>query len=966
MKTEKRLTMALSVLVALMMLAVPLASSSNLFVDGGQTNSNGDAPLIGADTSVEIVEVWIINDDASFNKLNTSYGKTLTDFVPVDGSWNEACVKDGPWIAVAFKALKAGEATVTVSNPNSTLDKNTYTFTKPNCTVDTTYVFTAYLDGKLTNGKLPSGLKPESQDKIDALQITDKSRFYTDNYTVTAKVGSDGVEVTKTFNADLGKSYDISFNLNDVNENGKKSLDKVGVDGNRLISGNGYSWYKDNDGMYHAVVNSSTTLSVLISAMSSAVSKVGYTLDSWKDADGNIYSTTGDNSNIDKNMTLSATWLLDKDDYVEVPVNVVFDDQTTEYVKAYNLETTDKNKITVDKDSLNEDIISIAKLSIYGIVVNDEDSPVGAKVYSIGAVTYDNGKELPSGQISSKSELTVTYVFDNVKYSKILIHSDAFKDGKDVTLYSLKKSDYMYSQVYDALTRGSSANENSPAIKNFISAKGGIDKNGYQLTENGYLLKGWNSAERLDSTRNAPSELTLDSELSGYSIVFMVNGQFEVVYVPYGELSADKTKLDINGVNHWVSISYDAFDKLTVNKDASATTAFAQFNFSAANNVKTIEDAAKTAASNPDYNANKPIYVLIACFTPSSSTAYALFSADKGDFGNQYIDRIIIPGEAEKAIPLPSVAPSYEQTNVFVGYTGYTSSGDNQSKYGDKNTLIGYNADAKEYKYTIIFYNGSDVNGILYYKSVSTVSTTLKTTELVAFSYKGTAYNAADLDLEDSSLDITKAFNNVLYPAKDGYKVTQWKDTDGNVMLDKVTPKYDRDGKLTGGDYSVEFNKISSDMSFYANFEAKEYYIIYSGNTATMTNNMKQIVKVDENVNLFSDSTFSNDGYKLKEWNTRPDGKGTTYALGASFSLNGEQYEDLEIVQSTYNGTEYVNVSGFTLYAIWEKVGSSDNPSGNTDGDNDNSNTDTYLLAGILVVIIILIIVVAVVLRKKN
>ena len=40
--------MALSVLVALMMLAVPLASSSNLFVDGGQTNSNGDAPSLGA------------------------------------------------------------------------------------------------------------------------------------------------------------------------------------------------------------------------------------------------------------------------------------------------------------------------------------------------------------------------------------------------------------------------------------------------------------------------------------------------------------------------------------------------------------------------------------------------------------------------------------------------------------------------------------------------------------------------------------------------------------------------------------------------------------------------------------------------------------------------------------------------------------------------------------------------------
>ena len=46
--------MALSVLVALMMLAVPLASSSNLFVDGGQTNSNGDAPMLSASTGYTV------------------------------------------------------------------------------------------------------------------------------------------------------------------------------------------------------------------------------------------------------------------------------------------------------------------------------------------------------------------------------------------------------------------------------------------------------------------------------------------------------------------------------------------------------------------------------------------------------------------------------------------------------------------------------------------------------------------------------------------------------------------------------------------------------------------------------------------------------------------------------------------------------------------------------------------------
>ena len=129
---------------------------------------------------------------------------------------------------------------------------------------------------------------------------------------------------------------------------------------------------------------------------------------------------------------------------------------------------------------------------------------------------------------------------------------------------------------------------------------------------------------------------------------------------------------------------------------------------------------------------------------------------------------------------------------------------------------------------------------------------------------------------------------------------------------------------------------------------------------------MIQVGTVGESLNFFSDSTFSNDGYKLKEWNTRPDGKGTTYALGSAYTLSGADYDKLSKISKDNmtipDGIDY----GFTLYAIWEKVGSSDNPSGNTDGDNDNSNTDTYLLAGILVVIIILIIVVAVVLRKKN
>ena len=324
-------------------------------------------------------------------------------------------------------------------------------------------------------------------------------------------------------------------------------------------------------------------------------------------------------------------------------------------------------------------------------------------------------------------------------------------------------------------------------------------------------------------------------------------------------------------------------------------------------------------------------------------------------------------GTTKTTISLPEVSPVYENTVVLVGYVGYKASGESASTFNGAGFVQTFYADVVPYKYTITFYNGSDVNGIFYYSGETTVDEKDITSNLVAFSYKGTAYDAADLKLNDSSLDITKAFNNVLYPAKDGYKVTQWKDTDGNVMLDKVKKetKVESDKNVTKITYEVKFKKISSDMSFYANFEAEKYAIIYSGNTATATNNMVQVGSVDEALTLFKDSTFSNDGYKLTGWNTRPDGDGTSYKLGDSFTLDGKQFKDLSDVSKVSNVPNDIT-KGFTLYAIWEKVGSSDNPSGNTDGNDSSDNTALYLIAGMLAVIAILAIVGIVLMRKKN
>ena len=119
MKTEKRLTMALSVLVALMMLAVPLASSSNLFVDGGQTNSNGDAPNLGAAGDIITFELNI--PENSLDKLNyTTLKAALTGVAGIIFSVDE---KKGTILAIADGTQVSGIAIESIiSKVNTAID----------------------------------------------------------------------------------------------------------------------------------------------------------------------------------------------------------------------------------------------------------------------------------------------------------------------------------------------------------------------------------------------------------------------------------------------------------------------------------------------------------------------------------------------------------------------------------------------------------------------------------------------------------------------------------------------------------------------------------------------------------------------------------------------------------------------------------------------------------------------------
>ena len=809
--------MALSVLVALMMLAVPLASSSNLFVDGGQTNSNGDAPVLGAST-----------------------GYTVTFQLNADG-----------------KSLDQNN----VDNIISTLDT-----------------------------------------------LSDKVTWY-------------------------------------VNENDDLCA---------LIIGD---------------VSIQALIGALFDASGSKISKgEAYKLLSWKDVNtGVVYDKDSTNSDyIKKDMTFAAQWEL-KDNYVEVPVTVNFDGDVKEYVKAYKVAD---GKIAVDdinSSGLPAAVEKVGKLETSGWVVKETTSTtVDDTIYSNGKITYGDGKELPgTGKtIPSTSSLTVTYTFNEAKYSKIIVHSEAFKDGKDVMLYAETASDYTYRQVFDTILNAKYLEVTTTGSGSYVTSTGKIENedNTVLTSDKHYVLSKWNGTEYLNSTRTAPDVLTLDAKLNGYSIAFMSKGQYEVKFVEFGKLTADVCTLDVSGLDHWVMIKSADLKALSSTAASTGTDKFVQFNFVSESNIKTIEKEATSGS----YKVDEPVYVLIACFTSSDKTAYAVFDADnanksvEGTFSNEYINRIVIPGvissaELSSSISTPSVTPIYDEGNIFIDWG-------TSSNYGDyKNAVSVINANVSPYEYTITFYDGSNVLGVFYLKSASTLNNENSLiSNIVAIQYDNKLYgNPQGVTHEDGKYKSIDAYNDLIFSKKNGYLIKQWDNADNNAMI-TFTKNSDKTKIIVD---KVNIGDVKSDLNLYAQFEPEDYLIIYYANTATASNIMVQVGTVDEVLALFGESTFGNEGYVLKEWNTRPDGKGQSYALGADFTLDGNAYKDAADVPTGVAGIPSGYDKCVTLYAIWEKVGSGSG-SGSS-GDNGDDNTNTYLLAGILIVIIILIIVVAVILRKK-
>ena len=754
------------------------------------------------------------------------------------------------------------------------------------------------------------------------------------------------------------EGYTITFQLNSDG----KSLDAVDI--GALSTASGISWYQNENGDLCALVTDSTiTVQNLINQLyatssgaslitkgkytESAPDKYAYSLIAWKDASGIMYQhkdiTSSDNSpTINKDMTFSAQWLLDEKNCVEVPVKVTFDGETKEYVKAYPYSaSSEKTEIeivpTFFSDPKTEKIMGVTTT---GQSVNGS---YGVETVYTFKITDSNDTEIDS---TSKSAVTIkasnnTIILDyslKSTYSKVIVVSTMFDE--DVVMYTKNNTPYTYNDVYSALKNVTDADGNKIFVP---SVKGISDVDGSVLVNDGsYKATSWNDGVPIDSTANATSPLTLNATLNSYKVVFMVNGEYEIVTVNYGELTADKCPFDVTGLTGWVMPKYNSTD------NANDYSAFNDFYFTEAN-ISELET--KITSANGTY-----VPVFIAVFT--AEPKYAVFDAGVGNFGDKAVTKIVIPVKADSTIPLPVASPVYKEKTLFLGWNGYDAATKAEG-YNDVSGSVSVSSDGKvitfpattaTYKYTITFYDGSNVIGIFYLKtdvtSISTVDT-LKSS-IVAIQYDGKIYGKVEATASEDDFDALDAYNAIIIPDKNGHGIKQWNDVDGNAQItfnDDISAIKD-----------VNLKSIKSDISLYGQFEAKDYVISYNGNTATMTSTMTQIGTVDVALNLFGESTFSNDGFKLKEWNTRPDGNGTSYALNSSFTLTGEQFKELK---ENSDGEKV-----FTLYAIWEKIDGSDVPGGNTGGDS-NDNTALYLIAGMLAVIAILAIVGIVLMRKK-
>lgn len=740
----------------------------------------------------------------------------------------------------------------------------------------------------------------------------------------------------------------LTINLN-IPENSLDSINYDKLKGKLTTPSNVVYSIDANTGVIRAIctTDDAVTIKSVLDAIESALKNSdvakprmdAYTL-KWS---GDYTTVEG---NIDGQMTVNATWKLNST-YAEVTFNTSGLAENTSMIKAYLI---NNGNVTVE---FPEGLAEAANGYIVNLLSPDYE-PVYNHVVktSNGTIVKDNDSLNAKGDLT----LSVTYTFNDLAYGIISVTSPIF--DKAVTFYVAKTTDAVdvaattYCMIFNALIAEKylsdvkdSSEDHAPITKLEVSTtfELPLTANDGSCEINSWTNGSENYALNSNSAIAVGSELTLNAEFTTFPVKFMVNGQAQIVEVKYGEFSESSCPFDTTGMTVWVSVGADG--KSIFNFDRSTD--------ELQNDLKGSGDTS--------------LLTLIALFSAYDETKYVTFNAGTGAyFGDKKdnITEVIVPvanGTTADKIPMPA-NPSKDADGIsyLFAYWGTTGADDKLVEYtfDSKNKVTGdlsLTAGFVDYKFTInLFVDNNKYATIYCNDDVSYNKENNTLSGISGVDYEGKMYIG-----KDTQNVVSKAV-----PVKAGYNFVQWNDKDGKMMF---VFNLNKDDATFESVKEVGFSKISANTDLYAEFDAAEYVIIYSGNTAAATNNMIQVGTVGESLNFFSDSTFSNDGYKLKEWNTRPDGKGTTYALGSAYTLSGADYDKLSKI-STVNGNVPEGIDhGFTLYAIWEKTSNgSVTPGDNTDGDNDNSNTDTYLLAGILVVIIILIIVVAVVLRKKN
>lgn len=749
----------------------------------------------------------------------------------------------------------------------------------------------------------------------------------------------------------LGAAGDtLTINLN-IPENSLDTIDYTNLDlsTTTLVTADKIIYSVDaKAGVIRAICISADDVKIedVLSEINTALSAANVATDRMTAYDltfsGNYTTVEG---NIKGQITANAVWKL-KNTYGEVSIFTKGLGEDSEKIKAYAYaDAGKKTELTINA------LPDYLKTAGNGYVVNlteKNDQPV--YLYTI---TDSKGNEIKAGdKISSDSSLIATYTFDSLNYGTISVNSPIFDEA--ITLYVAKTTGAVpvaattYYMVFNALMSEKYLTEvkdssNNPQTVEKLSAESTF-KSPFTANSGSCKINSWtNGSEDYALNSNSAiamgSEITLNAEFTTFPVKFMVNGQVQIVNVKYGEFSKASCPFDTAGMTVWVSVD-DKGAKSIFNFDRSA------------------DELQKELVNS----TSEKTLTLIALFSAYDETAYVTFNAGTDAYfdADKKIDTIIVPvaiGTTADKIPVP-VSPSKDADVKSYLFAYWLKDG---SEYEFKSiTEVGADgltltAKFVDYKFTINLFVDGNKYGVLYCNDPISYSADagINTSAVTGVWFDGKTY---------ASSESMNSLVKYIVPEKTGYNFIQWNDKDGKMMLKINLSLIKTPNKIVT---DAGFSTISANTDLYAEFDAADYVIIYSGNTAAATNNMIQVGTVGEALNFFSDSTFSNDGYKLKEWNTRPDGKGTSYALGASFTLSGADYDKLSKISSEKNNTPEGIDHGFTLYAIWEKSSGSVTPGDNNEGNND-SNTDTYLLAGILIVIIVLIIVVAVVLRKKQ